>query len=448
MLALLALGCTRADTVPPNIVLVIADDQGWRDFGFMGSDFIHTPNLDTLAREGVVLTHAFNTASACRPSLQTLLTGLHPLQIKTLADVGRKEGATFPEFRIIRSLETLPKALARRGYVSFQGGKYWEGPSGAAGFTAGTNSKLTPQGSKKALAKSRGLLKELSGGDGTELGRSTMAPLFEFIDEHVDEPFFIWFAPMLPHLPHDPAAEFMRSYSAERFSSRDRRYFGNITRLDDRVGQLLAHLERRGVRERTLIIFLADNGWDQSQESDSSPQYLGGSRGKFSIYEQGFRTPIIFSWPGRLPAGQSHATLVSTVDLFPTILEFAGVKEHASDRTGLSLYGHLMDGRDFARDRVIGGMSRLRQDDADVGLDIWAFIAKEEAYFVRDRRWRYIWHKDRQREDLFEIENDPLEREDVLAQNPELARRFRGEIEEWIARASALVSPSAESTPP
>src|SRR3990172_9402904 len=128
-------GCHGRHDLPerPGIVLVIGDDVGYADFGFMGSALAHTPHLDALAAEGVVFTHAFTPASVCRPSLQSLLTGLQPYAIEArLAREGRA-GRGFPVFA--DTFATLPELLAERGYASFQGGKFWEGSPLAAGFT-------------------------------------------------------------------------------------------------------------------------------------------------------------------------------------------------------------------------------------------------------------------------------------------------------------------------
>ena len=126
-LLLVAWGCDRAPTPPlrPNIILVIGDDHGWPYFGFMGDPVVETPHLDALASVSTWFPNGFVTASTCAPSLRTLLTGLHPIQWSAHRQRLRRAGVTVAER--IRQFETLPRLLARNGYASFQGGKYWDG---------------------------------------------------------------------------------------------------------------------------------------------------------------------------------------------------------------------------------------------------------------------------------------------------------------------------------
>jgi arylsulfatase A-like enzyme len=437
LLAFSAAACRPADDLRPNIVLIIADDQAWQDFGFMGSDVIHTPSLDALAREGVLFTHGFNTASECRSSLRTLLTGLQPLQLETVEAELRSRGVRFPQMAAFFSLDALPKRLAEAGYVSFQGGKYWEGAYATSGFTEGMSTGQGAGGTVPATINRR-----MWGGEGLKLGRTTMKPLFDFIDAHADEPFFVWFAPMLPHLPHNPGVVHKRHYPQDRFSSEQRGYYGNITRLDARVGGLLAHLAKRGLRERTLVIFLSDNGWQMEADGEGSLPSLGAARGKLSIYENGFRTPIVFSWPGHIEGGREESKLVSTVDLFPTILDFAGASTSGLPGSGESLGPLLMGAGEWTRDRVMGALTRIRLEE-DPGGGMEDQVRAEIAYFHRGPRWRYVWYADRDREALYDIEVDPWERDDVIDQHRELARRLRSELLEWSDEMRSTNRPAA-----
>ena len=174
-----------------------------------------------------------------------------------------------------------------------------------------------------------------AGGPSLRLGRKTMRPLWKFLDEFGGrEPFFVWFAPMLPHTPFDPPASYLEVYAGQGFSKRSRAYYANISRFDDQVGQIVEYLDRHGLRENTVSIYLSDNGGQQDPKARHGA--YGGPRGKWSMYELGFRTPLIFNWPGRLPRGVINPTPISTVDLFPTLLGFAGLPAPV-DRRGRSL---------------------------------------------------------------------------------------------------------------
>jgi len=414
---------------PPNIVVVVADDQSWRDYGFMGSSIARTPNLDTLAASGTVFTHGFTTASACRPSLRSLLTGLEPQRLWALERTLRARNVPFPEQATIRAVDTLPRLLGEHGYATFQGGKHWEGEHSIAGFDAGT-----AEGFDAERAGRDGVLYELSGGPGNELGRGSMAPLLDFVTAHREERFFVWFAPLLPHTPHDPPEAFVAPYAEAGLSPALQRYFGNVSRLDARVGELLEHIEGLGLRERTLVLFVADNGWDAVDTGGPVDPSLGGPRGKFSIFENGFRTPLLVSWPGTLPAGRRHDMLVSTLDVMPTLLDYAGVLERPPDRTGVSLRAAIEEGRGPVRERLVGAMTRLRAPLDDGSAGGFTGVRDENAYFLREPGWRYVWWPARGSEALFVIDDDPWEQRNVASLHPERVERHRREVIAWRRR--------------
>jgi arylsulfatase A-like enzyme len=404
---------------PPNIVLVISDDHGWPDFGFMGSQRALTPNLDELAREGVVFTHAFDTASSCRPSLATLLSGLSPDQLAAQAEASAPEAGDGPgpaartrrRVAALKRVGTLPALLGARGYATFQGGKHWEGSYRDAGFSHG-------------VTETTGPLFSGGGPNAKALGRRTMQPLWDFLDAHRNVPFFVWFAPVLPHAPFDASPEY---YERHRDAGAAQPYLANVSRLDDRVGELLARIDALGLRERTLVVFLADNGWDaQSPEDDPLLLVMGGAEGKGSIRELGYRTPLVFRWPGVLPGGQRDDRLVSTLDLFPTLLDFAAAPTPPG-RLGRSLYPLLMGRGDFSRQRIFGWQSRLRDAGAEAAGRRTPVAG--EAWFVRTPRWRSVWYPESGEQQLYRIDLDPLEREDVSDAHPAVTERLRREME-------------------
>jgi arylsulfatase A-like enzyme len=276
-----------------------------------------------------------------------------------------------------------------------------------------------------------------AGGDGLEVGRSTMQPLWDFLDAHGDARFFVWFAPKLPHTPHDAGPEWLQVYPKESLSKSARRYYANVTRLDARVGEILAYLDRTGLRKKTLLVYLSDNGWEQGPHENPDPR-LGGPKGKWSIYELGFRTPVIFSWPGRIEAGRVRDDLVAAVDVFTTLVAFAGL-DRPKNRYGIDLRPMLLGDAPPTRTRVVGNMEALRPpENSTFGMGKTAFVRPERAYFLRDRSWRYIWYRDagkyvdRSEEELYRIDRDPMETRNVIAEFPAVAANFRNEILLWL----------------
>jgi uncharacterized sulfatase len=450
----------------PNIVLIIGDDHGYPDFGFMGSPYVETPHLDRLAEEGTVFTHGFNSASLCQPSLRTLLTGFYPHQFAARRRVLRRLRVRRDPHEWIAAFATLPRQLAMRGYASFQAGKHWEGSYASAGFTDGM---LKPGQSR------------VHGGEGRWLGRrASLDPVYEFIDAQADQPFLVWLAPMLPHVPHNASKEQRRRYMDRGLSSAAIGYYANITRFDDLVGELISHLEQRGLRERTLVVYLADNGWQQGPHEDML-RTLGGDRGKGSLHEMGVRTPIVFSWPGVVPGGVVSDALVSTVDLFPTLLDYAGAPQR-SERPGRSLWPLIQEGKGWERERVIGlRVYRRRAEDPAPELEepLAEFeefpgeleepatgfeelseeldeptaeagpsqarrsrrLVRERSYFLRDRDWWYIWHETRGVDQLYDAGRDPRAEHDLAAEHPELVGRLREQVREWEGDSLLFLKP-------
>lgn len=400
---------------PPNIVLIIGDDHGWAYSGFMGDPVVQTPHLDTLAEQGTLFTQAQLPASICRPALQTLLSGLHPRQweAKRLALAAVRP---IPYRQEVVHYRTLPRELARRGYRSWEGGKMWEGTYAQAGFSDGM-ANTTPLG--------------LFGVEGDRFGRDgwvadrcgdtrssdapcpALEPLRAFLDETGDSPFFLWFAPMVPHLPFDPPAEFTELYTGRDLSPEEIVYYAQVTRLDALVGELVRELETRGVRDDTLILYVSDNGWEIGQGG-----FFALGHGKGSLHELGTRTPIIFHWPGHVPDGAVHDELVAAEDVFPTLLDYAGA-EQLPDRDGASLRP-LIEGR--------GRVERARYVSSFRGV-----APEYRGHFVRTSRWRYMDFEDGH-EELFDIVDDPFELVDLVALRPEVVVPMRAAVAEWETR--------------
>ena len=279
----------------PNIVLIISDDQGWPYYGFMNykdgkyNEFL-TPNIDKLAKEGIVFTNGTATAPICRPSLQSILTGLNH------RDIVKKSDAV--DFNAIKS---IAQYLKNSGYASLQTGKWWEHSPEKAGFDE---------------MRAKGMAGRL------EIGRKGMDMIYDFIKEnHINspsedkKPFFIWYAPAMPHEPTNPPPVFLNNYPKDE---KYREYLGMISWLDFTVGELVDFLKDNNLRDNTLIIFLSDNG----SKLDNS---------KYHFTENGMRTPIILNFPGVIPAVGKNDALVSSIDILPTILDYAGIPVELPD---------------------------------------------------------------------------------------------------------------------
>jgi arylsulfatase A-like enzyme len=411
-------GCGRtvapAAVDRPNVVLVIGDDLGWQDYGFMGSEVVQTPTLDRLAAEGTVFETGYVPASVCRPTMRTLLSGLHPLQWKHRVEELAARGTAIEPQTEVRAIETQPRLLAAAGYATFQAGKLWEGETFRdAGFTHGTK-RRAPAG----FALDRASLR---------LMRVTMEPLRRFLDQ-APRPFYIWLAPLLPHQPHDPPERLLARYDPG-LAPAARAYYANVTRFDEGVGELVAMLRERDLLASTLIVYLADNGWSVDPE-----------RGKHTLHESGLRTPVLFSWPGHVKAQRLAPGLVDAADVVATIFDYAGV-EPPAESLGRSLRPVLEGRSEAVRDAVFGRRDFLR--DPESTGDVLAVVPGGR--FARTARWHYIWWIDG-REELYDVLADPAERNDVSPEHADVCRELQQRIAAW--EGKLLASPAGGETAP
>ncbi|MBM3458421.1 MAG: sulfatase, partial [Armatimonadetes bacterium] len=308
--------------------------MGWTDFGFMGHPAIKTPHLDRLAAESALFPNGYVPTSLCRASLATLLTGLYGHEHRICCNDppdGVDRAAMLP---FLRNAPTIPRLLAAAGYRTLQTGKFWEGHYSNGGFTHG----MTTRGRH--------------GEEGLAIGRQTMEPIYSFIRERGRQPFFVWYAPMLPHEPHNPPERMLRKYEQPDRHPRVARYYAMCEWFDETCGQLLAFLDREGLRENTLVAFVIDNGWIQETGPVRRTRGNFAPKSKLSPYDGGLRSPVLLRWPGRTRPGR-YPDLVSTIDFAPTLLKACGVKS-PRPLPGADLLRAADGRRRLARDAVFG----------------------------------------------------------------------------------------------
>ncbi len=408
MLAGSSSAARRGSEVPPNVVMIVSDDQAWTDFGFMGHEVIKTPHLDRLAAESAVFPNGYVPTSLCRASLATLLTGLYGHQHKICCNDpprGIDRSAMLP---FLKNAPTIPRLLQRRGYRSFQTGKFWEGHYSNGGFTDG----MTEKGRH--------------GDDGLVIGRQTMQPMYDFIEKDRSKPFFLWYAPMLPHEPHDPPERLLAKYRAPGRPEALARYWANVERFDETCGELLAYLDRQGLRDNTLVVFVVDNGWIQ----ETNPQRPRGRRGNFadksklSPYDGGLRTPVMLRWPGHTKPGR-YEDLVSTIDFAPTVLKACGMKAPAV-MPGVSVLDRASGGSPLARDAVFGELY------VHTAIDLERPSLSLTHRWVRSGEWKLIDPVDPAlKSELYQLKDDPFEKRDQAAEMPERVEELSAKLEGW-----------------
>jgi uncharacterized sulfatase len=400
----LLVSCASGPDRPPNVVLIISDDQAWTDFGFMGHDVIQTPNLDRLARESAVFPRGYVPSSLCRPSLATMITGLYPHQHKITGNDPPKGIARQRMLKHIEAAPTLPRLLARHGYRSLQTGKWWEGNCQCGGFTGGMTHGDESRGGRH-------------GDDGLFIGRDTMQPIYDFIEESGDTPFFIWYAPFLPHTPHNPPERLLQKYRSPERSIHIARYFAMCEWFDETCGQLLAYLAKKDLERDTLVLFVVDNGWIQDPDRE-----VFAPRSKRSPYDAGLRTPILVRWPGQV-APARHGTLVSSIDLAPTVLRACGI-DVPTQMTGIDLVARSA-GEPVTRKAVFG--ATFTHDVVDVDVPAKSVLHR----WGIEGGWKLILPRDGQPPELYDLSSDPFETKNLAGARSDRVENLRRLIHAW-----------------
>ena len=428
-------GCAAENaTTSPNVVIIFLDDVGYGDLGTYGHPTIRTPHMDRMAAEGVKLTGFYAAAPSCSPSRAGLLTGRYPVRAGILWALGPEEENGLPAEEW-----TLAEALNERGYRTSAIGKWhlgsWPGllPT-EHGFDSFfgllySNDMIRPWvNTDRPLELYRDTEAIEHPVDQATLTRRYTEESVRFIEASVagDEPFFLYLAHSMAHVP---------LYRSPEFEGRSAggKYGDVIEELDWSVGRILETIEAAGLSENTFVFLTSDNGpWAEMPDRMFSEGHIqpwdagtaGPLRGsKASTWEGGLRVPAIAWWPGRLPAGRSSPELGTVMDLFPTIATLAG-SAAAPDRP--------FDGRDI--------MPWLEGAEPSPN-ELFFYVNPGVVRGVRDTRWKLLVRRPSPEEDLraelYDLESDPYERFDVSAEHVDVVERLRGEMTRFAEESGA-----------
>ena len=429
----------------PNIIFVLADDLGYGDVGCFGGRKIETPNLDALAAEGIRMTQFYSASAVCTPTRVSCLTGRYPLRYGVTKHFSR------PNEHLPRPAVTIADLLKQAGYTTAHVGKWHLGGvnrsdvmARAAGGTIpgplqfGFDHFLTTDEGEIAML----LLKErrfhrdacqhLIRNDKpqkpidrywTEYTVDESIRLLEHYHKEKKEPFFLnlWFE--TPHTPYErPPGPYFDWYQ-DQAKGDDRLYRAMVSHLDALIGKLVAKVCELGIAENTLILFTSDNG--PSFQGSPGP-YAGG---KADLHEGGIRMPTIVVWPGRIEPGTVSDTLGHTNDLLPTFCAAAGVEVPAELKIdGVNLLPHLVD----------------RKPVADRGTVFWQLDVYEwypqpgekpkpyASEVARRGKWKLL-AADGKPLELFDLEKDPGEQQNVLDKFPDVASQLARELQVWLS---------------
>ena len=431
-----------------NIVFILADDLGYGDLGFLGQEYIETPNIDRLAKEGMFFTNHYSGATVCAPSRSSFLTGLHtghtPIR-------GNREVQPEGQYPMPDSVATVAKVLESAGYKTGAFGKWGLGFVGTTGDPNqqgfeqfyGYNCQRYAHRYYPAHLWHNSEKKVLEGNGWVE--KAIYAPdviqkeTIKFIENNKDNPFFLFMPIVMPHAElAAPEDELIQKYRAKfgkekAYPTREGSEYGpdlNISayqshptphaafaamveRMDVYVGEVLAKLEELGLSENTLIIFASDNG--AHQEGGADPDFFdsnGPFRGhKRDLYEGGVRTPMIAWWPGKIKAGSQSDHISAFWDLLPTFSEVAGA-EVPKNIDGISFLPAMLEQKNQKEHEYL----------------YWEFHEQGGKQAVRQGKWKavklQVFGSENPTVELYDLSVDIGEENNVAAENPEKVKEL------------------------
>lgn len=402
----------------PNIVFILSDDQAWTDYGFMGHEHIETPRLDKFAAESLTFTRGYVPTSLCSPSLATIITGLYPKDHKVLGNDRALPGNTRenrkewryknyePVIENFKKLTTLPDLLKDKGYLSFQTGKWWIGNHKNGGFDYGMTHGDPEKGGRH-------------GDYGLEIGRKGMDTLYNYVDLAVknEKPFFMWYAPFLPHSPHNPPDSLLQKYLPKAPTKYVAKYWAMCEWFDITCGELFDYIDDKGLSENTLFVYVCDNGWVQN-EHDAGYNEIS----KRSPYDLGMRTPIMYKWKGKINPKMDTENVVSSIDMIPTVLNLLKI-EQPNNMPGINI---LNEEQLENRDIIFGEI--YAHDFDTVASSIFYNMAIADPYklILPDSE-----HKKSEKVQLFNIHEDPYENMNIADEHPEIVSGLTKKIKEF-----------------
>ncbi|HMZ21171.1 MAG TPA: sulfatase [Blastocatellia bacterium] len=445
LLLLMTAGGLAQSRQRPNIVLVLADDLGWKDVGYQGSDFYETPNLDRLAKAGMVFTQAYAGAGNCAPSRAVLLSGQYgprhgvyavdntkrgPVNLMRMEPIPNRSG-------LAPAQVTLAEALKAAGYATGIFGK-WHlgGPEGALpkeqGFDVVYDSRPNPNQRRDEPEDPKGIY---------SLTRAATA----FIEQNKDKPFFAYVAHHAIHTALEARPSSLAKFKAKQPGAQHKAalYAACLYDLDDGVGVLLNKLKELGLDQNTLFIFTSDNGGTQQ----SSQEPLRGNKGCY--YEGGIREPFIAYWPGVINAGTTDKTPVHNVDLYPTFLATAAAKIPAGKTLdGESLLPLFKGNGKLKRQAIFWHFPGYLDDPVLRGRD--PVFRTRPVSVIRKGDWKlHLYHEEWQLDggryrlatnnavELYNIAADIGERNNLAQTNRAKRDELLGDLLQWIKTVNA-----------
>lgn len=418
----------QASEAQPNIVIILADDLGWADLACYGNQYNESPHLDRLASEGVRFTQ-FYAGPVCSPTRANLQSGQDQARFGITQHI---PGHRRPFARLVDpvvashlplEVETFAESLSMAGYKTGYFGKWHLGGEGFGPSEQGWGTAIELRGHTVPPSIHRGA-------EPRRTADFLADKAIEFISTHRDRPFLLQLSHIAVHIPLSVTEQHLERFrfkpSADGYPSRPE-YAALISELDESVGRVVNEIDRLGLAEKTLILFLSDNGGLEHQQNGTvvtSNAPLRNEKG--SLYEGGVRVPAIARWPGAIPANVVCNIPLSTVDVHATVREIAGAKLGRKDQPvdGISFANALRDPAQSRAERALYWH-----------LPHYHHSTPGSAIRVGD--WKLIEFFEDESAELYHLGEDVSEQNDLAATHPEIVSRLRRQLTQWREKIDA-----------
>ena len=431
----------------PNVLFIFLDDYGWRDCGFMGSDYYETPNLDALAKSGMIFTNAYSASANCAPARACLLSGQYTPRHE-IYNVGtsRRGNPKFGKWMHVPGTDTLPEGI-RTWAHQIQAAGYRTGTIGKwhlsddplpYGFDfnfAGTHSGSPPRGYYPPHPNAPGLKNAPS--DEYLTDRLTDEAI-DFIDRNRKQPWFLYLTHFAVHTPLQGKSDLVAKYNAKPKGELHSHAVmaAMIESVDTGVGRIMEKLEETGLKENTVIFFSSDNG-GYGPATSMTP--LKGYKGTY--YEGGIREPMFVTWPGVIAAGSQSDEPVINVDFYPTFCEITKAKlPRDQPRDGESLLPILLQNKNSLEDRALfwhfpAYLQSYQRIDGQRDL----LYRSRPCSIIRHGRWKLHQYFEDGAVELYDLKNDISESRDLSSRNPEKANELLSQLRTWQSEINAPI---------
>ena len=431
---------------PPNILFILVDDMGWRDAGFMGSRYYETPNMDRLAREGMVFTQAYTCGPNCAPSRASILTGEYTPRhgIYTVGNSARGRAALRKLIPIknttvlARRFVTFAEALKPAGYRSASIGKWHMGDDpgfGPKGQGFDVNVGGWHLGHPRSYFSPYHNPALEDGPRGEYLTDRLTAEALKFLEENRDRPFLLYLPHYAVHTPLQAKRALIGKYKAKKpwMGQHNPVYAAMVESVDRGVGRILDKLRELGLEENTVVILSSDNGGVKGITSQAP---LRGGKGM--LYEGGIRVPMIVRWPGHVRPGSRCDTPVIGVDFLPTFLDLAGLPAPRGPvLDGVSILP-LLEGKKIPERPLFWHFpAYLQGRNVEGSRD--PFFRTRPCGVVRKGRWKLIEYFEDHALELYDLETDPGETRNLAASRPGKVKELMAVMRAWRKEVGAPV---------